>query len=80
MPAVTAPQNRLASFLSRSAIFCPEAWDRSVLRCREIEHLLEKRLVIKTLTPASQLARGLIACRPVPPQGGDFLRGRKTSL
>jgi nitrogen regulatory protein P-II 2 len=46
-------------------------------RCREIEHLPEKRLVIKSLKPAAELARRLIACRPVPPQGGEFLRGFK---
>jgi hypothetical protein len=50
------------------------------MRCREIEHLPKKTLVIKSLTPAAELARRLIACRPVPPQGGEILRGRKTSL
>jgi hypothetical protein len=46
-------------------------------RCCEIEHMPKKRLVIKSLTPAAELARRLIACRPVPPQGGEFLRGFK---
>jgi nitrogen regulatory protein P-II 2 len=46
-------------------------------RCREIKHLPEKRFVIKSLTSATELARRLIACPPVPPQGGEFLRGRE---
>jgi hypothetical protein len=62
------------------AIFCPEDWGRHIARCREIGHLLEKLLFIIPLALAAELARRLIACRPVPPQGGEFLRGRKTSL
>jgi hypothetical protein len=73
-------QDRAAKILGKSTIFCPEAEGRSIPRCREIGHLLRKHLFIKSLTPGAELARRLIACRPVPPQGGEFLRGRKTSL